>query len=49
VTVNEHVAVLPDESVVVQLTVVEPTGKVEPEGGVQVVVTGQSLVTVGGG
>jgi hypothetical protein len=49
VTVNEHVAVLPAESVVVQLTVVGPTWNVEPDGGVQFVVTGQLLTTVGAG
>jgi hypothetical protein len=39
VTVKLQVAVLPDESVAVQVTVVVPLGKLEPEGGVQLVVT----------
>src|SRR3990172_104589 len=33
VTVNEQLVVLPAASVAVQVTVVAPTGKVEPEGG----------------
>jgi hypothetical protein len=44
VTVNEQLA--PVE--LVQVTVVVPTGKVEPEGGVQVIVP-QSPVVVGAG
>ena len=36
VTVNEHIAELPDGSVAVQVTVVVPTAKNEPEAGVQV-------------
>ena len=36
VTVKEQVAGLPLASLTVQLTVVVPFGKVEPEGGVQV-------------
>jgi hypothetical protein len=39
VTVKLHVAVFPDASVAVQVTVVVPTGKGEPLGGVQIVVT----------
>jgi len=39
VTLKLHVAVLPDASVAVQLTGVVPFGKVEPDGGVQLVVT----------
>ena len=35
VTVNEQFAGLPDPSVTVQLTVVVPVGKLEPEGGLQ--------------
>ena len=38
VTVNEQVAVLPDVSVAVQVTVVVPAGKLDPEGGVQITV-----------
>jgi hypothetical protein len=50
VTVNVQVAVLPEASVAVQVTVVVPFGKVEPEGGVQEKVTpGQLSVPVGGG
>ena len=39
VTENEQVAVLPLPSVAVQVTVVVPTGKIEPEAGVQTSVT----------
>jgi hypothetical protein len=50
VTVNEQLAVRADASVAVQLTVVVPSGKVEPEAGVQLVVTpGQLSVAVGAG
>ena len=50
VTVNVQLAVLPDISVAVQVTVVVPTGKVEPEGGMQAVdVPGQLSAAVGGG
>ena len=49
-TVNEHVDVLPEASVAVQVTVVVPTGKVEPEAGEHAVVTiGQLSEAVGGG
>ena len=49
-TWNVHVAVLPDVSVAVQVTVVQPIGDVEPEGGLQAVVTpGQLSLAVGGG
>lgn len=49
-TVNEQLAVLPLVSVAVQVTVVEPTGKVEPLPGVQLVVTpGQLSEATGGG
>ena len=48
VTVNEHVDVLFEASVAVQLTVVAPTGKVEPETGEQTtVVPGQLSEVVG--
>ena len=48
---NEHVAVLPDESVAVQVTVVVPIGNEEPEGGLQTVVGagGQLSVATGAG
>jgi hypothetical protein len=36
VTVKEQLAAFPEASLAVQLTVVVPTEKVEPEGGVQV-------------
>jgi hypothetical protein len=50
VTVKLQVAVLPDVSVAVHVTVVVPTGKIEPEGGTQTKVTpGQLSVTTGGG
>ena len=39
VTVKLQVAVLPEASVAVQVTVVTPTGKQLPEGGVQTTVT----------
>lgn len=48
VTVKEHDAVLPLESVAVQVTVVTPTGNTAPEGGEQSdVVPGQLSVIVG--
>src|SRR6266542_4467049 len=48
VTVNEHVAWLPDASVAVQFTVVVPGGKVEPDGGLQTTFTpGQLSVEPG--
>ena len=47
VTVKLHVALFPDVSVAVQLTVVVPTGKVEPDAGEQTTVTpGQLSVAV---
>jgi hypothetical protein len=50
VTVNEQVAVLPDASVAVQVTVVVPTGNGVPDGGTQATVTpGQLSVATGGG
>jgi hypothetical protein len=50
VTANWHDAVLAEASVAVQVTVVgDPTGKKEPEGGAQTVVTpGQLSVAIGG-
>ena len=48
VTVNEQLAVLPLVSVAVQLTVVVPFGKAEPDAGVQATVTpGQLSLAVG--
>jgi hypothetical protein len=48
--VNEQVAVLPLASVAVQVTVVVPTGMIEPEAGTHATVTpGQLSVAVGGG
>jgi hypothetical protein len=38
-TVNEHIAVLPDVSVAVQVTVVMPTGKNTPGAGEQITLT----------
>ena len=50
VTVNEQVAVLPEPSSVVQVTVVVPRAKTEPDGGLHVEVTpGQLSLAVGGG
>jgi len=43
VTVKEQVAVFPDASVAVAVTVVVPFGKVEPEGGFAVTVTPAQL------
>src|SRR5215216_7667818 len=43
VTVNEQVAVLPDASVVVAVTVVVPIGNTEPDGGLLTTVTGEQL------
>ena len=43
VTLKLHVAVLPEVSVAVQLTVVTPTGKTEPEAGTQATVTPGTL------
>jgi hypothetical protein len=48
VTVKLQDAVAPFPSVAVQVTVVAPTGKVEPDGGAQAKVTpGQLSATVG--
>lgn len=50
VTVKLHEAVLPDVSVAVQVTVVVPSAKSEPDGGLQAEVTpGQLSVAVGAG
>ena len=50
VTEKEQVAVLPLASVAVQVTVVVPMGKGDPDGGLQEVVTpGQLSLAVGGG
>jgi hypothetical protein len=51
VTVNEHIAELPDGSVAVQVTVVVPTAKNEPEAGAQttVVIPAQLSDVVGAG
>ena len=50
VTVKLQVAVLPDVSVAVQVTVVVPTGKTEPLAGLHIEVTpGQLSDTVGAG
>ena len=50
VTVKVQLAVFFDPSVAVQVTGVVPTGKVEPDGGLQSVATpGQLSVAVGGG
>ena len=50
VTVNVQVEVLPDASVAVQVTVVVPTGKTEPDGGEQETVTpGQLSLAIGAG
>ena len=50
VTVNEQLAVLPDVSVAVQVTVVVPFWKVDPAAGKHVAVApGQLSVVVGSG
>src|SRR5258708_40247378 len=46
VTVNEQVFEFPNESVAVQLTVVVPVAKVEPEAGLQTSAASGSVVTV---
>jgi hypothetical protein len=46
VTVNMQLPVFDDESVAVQLTVVTPFGKVEPEAGTQVGVSEPSQLSV---
>nr|WP_252285717.1 hypothetical protein [Priestia megaterium] len=46
-TVKEHVEVFPAASVAVQVTVVVPTGKKEPDGGVHSVVTTLQMFIVG--
>ena len=43
VTLKLHAAVLPEVSVAVQLTVVAPTGKTEPEAGTHATVTPATL------
>ena len=48
VTVKVHVAVFPDASVAVQVTVVVPFGKAEPEAGEQLVVTPGQLSLAAG-
>ena len=48
--VNEQVAEFPELSKAVQVTVVTPTGKVDPEGGVQATVMPEQLsLAVGAG
>jgi len=51
VTVNVQLAMLPEESVTVQVTVVVPLGKNEPEAGEQLgaPTPGQLSLTVGAG
>ena len=49
VMLNTHVAVCPQASLAVQVTVVVPTGKVLPEGGLQTTVTGGQPPLVAGG
>jgi hypothetical protein len=46
VTVNVHVAVFPDVSVAVHVTVVTPTGKAVPDAGTQLTLAEQLSVTV---
>jgi hypothetical protein len=49
-TVNEQLDLFPARSVAVQVTVVTPSGKLEPDAGKQMVVTAAELsFTVGGG
>jgi len=50
VTVKEQLAVFPDVSVAVQVTVVVPSGNVEPDAGTHMLVTpGQLSLTIGAG
>lgn len=44
-TLNEQLAVLPEASVAVHVTVVVPTGKVAPDGGTQATVAPGQLST----
>lgn len=46
VTVKEQEAVLPEASLAVQVTVVVPFGKVEPEGGLQLTTTPSGQLSV---
>ena len=46
VTVNDLLAGLPDKSLAVQVTVVAPFAKTEPDGGVQVGVNGPSQLSL---
>jgi hypothetical protein len=48
-TVKRHVAACPDGSVAVQVTVVVPSGKQNPEGGLHTTVALQLSLAVGGG
>jgi hypothetical protein len=50
-TVKEQLAVLPEASLTLQLTVVVPSAKVEPDGGTQLgaPTLGQLSLTVGAG
>lgn len=48
VTVNEQEAVLPELSVAVQVTVLVPSGKVEPEAGTQLTVAPEQLSVAAG-
>jgi hypothetical protein len=49
ITENEQEAVPPAPSVAVQVTVVEPTGKIAPDGGLQVTVAAQPFASVADG
>lgn len=46
VTENEHVPVFPTASLAVHVTVVVPTGKVDPDAGTHVTVTGPGQLSV---
>jgi hypothetical protein len=49
-TPNEQVAVFPDASIAVHVTLVVPTGKIDPEAGEQLAITPWQLSdAVGGG
>ena len=48
-TGNEHVAVLPDESVAVHVTIVVPGGNIDPDGGLHTTVGGGAQLSVATG
>lgn len=47
VTENEQLAVVPDSLIPMQVTIVAPSGKAEPDGGLQMIVSAGQLSVVG--